>query len=70
TVSYLEWVQNLQRFRLSREEVLKRLDDKMVKAFDEVLEYSSRYEVDMRKGALLLAVHRVAEAVNSLGIWP
>jgi len=70
TVSYLEWVQNLQRFRLSREEVLKRLDDKMVKAFDEVLEYSSRYEVDMRRGALLLAVHRVAEAVNSLGIWP
>ncbi|MCS7133030.1 MAG: Glu/Leu/Phe/Val dehydrogenase, partial [Aigarchaeota archaeon] len=70
TVSYLEWVQNLQRFKLGREEVLRRLDEKIVKAFGEVLEYSGRYEVDLRKGALLLAVHRVAEAVNSLGIWP
>ena len=70
TVSYLEWVQNLQRFNLTRQEVLKRLDDKMVKAFNEVLEYSERYEVAPRKGALILAVHRVAEAVKFLGIWP
>lgn len=70
TVSYLEWVQNLQRFKLSREEVLKRLDEKMVKAFEEVIGYSNRYGVNFRKGALLLAVHRVVEAVNSLGIWP
>lgn len=70
TVSYLEWVQNLQRFKFGKEEVLRRLDDKMVKAFEEVLEYSDKYGVDMRKGALLLAVHRVVEAVNSLGIWP
>jgi len=70
TVSYLEWVQNLQRFKLKREEVLRRLDDKMVKAFDEVLDFSRKYEVGMRKGALLLAVHRVAQAVSSLGIWP
>jgi len=70
TVSYLEWVQNLQRFKLSREEVLKRLDDKMVKAFDEVLSYSNKYETQLRKAALILAVNRVAEAVKFLGIWP
>jgi len=70
TVSYLEWVQNLQRFKLSREEVLKRLDDKMVKAFDEVLNYSNKYETQLRKAALILAVNRVAEAVKFLGIWP
>lgn len=69
-VSYLEWVQNLQRFKLSREEVLKRLDDKMVKAFDEVLSYSNKYETQLRKAALILAVNRVAEAVKFLGIWP
>ena len=70
TVSYLEWIQNLQRFSLTREEVLRRLDDKMRRAFKEVLEYSEKYEVTSRKGALILAVNRVAEAVKFLGIWP
>jgi len=70
TVSYFEWVQNIQRFRWEREEVISRLDSKMVKAFKDVLDYAERYDEDLRKGALLLAVHRVAEAVKSLGIWP
>ena len=70
TVSYLEWVQNLKRERWSLEEVNAKLEEKMVKAFQDVLEYSRRYEVNMRKGAMVLAVGRVAEAVNLLGIWP
>jgi len=70
TVSYFEWVQNIQKFRWERDEVLMRLDKRMVKSFKDVLECSKRYETNMRVGALLLAVRRVAEAVESLGIWP
>ena len=60
----------MQRFKLSKEEVLKRLGDKMVKALNEGLSYSEEYEAQMRKAALILAVNRVAEAVKFLGIWP
>lgn len=70
TVSYLEWVQNVQKVRWTREEVLDRLDRRMVKSFNDVLRESEKYGVNMRKGALLLAVSRVAEAVTTLGIWP
>ena len=70
TVSYFEWVQNIQKFRWERDEILMRLDKRMVKSFKDTLEYSKRYETGMRMGALLLAVKRVAEAVESLGIWP
>ena len=70
TVSYLEWVQNVQKVRWNREEVLERLDRRMVKSFKDVAEESEKYEAPMRKGAMLLAVSRVAEAVTTLGIWP
>ncbi|MEN2974402.1 MAG: Glu/Leu/Phe/Val dehydrogenase [Candidatus Caldarchaeales archaeon] len=70
TVSYLEWVQNLQMFRWSKEEVLKKLDDKMVKAFNDVMSYAERYKVPYRKAAMVLAVERVVDAVKSRGIWP
>ncbi len=70
TVSYLEWVQNLQMFRWTKEEVLKKLEDKIVKAFNDVLSYAEKYGTPFRKAAMLLAVERVAEAINSRGIWP
>ena len=70
TVSYLEWVQNVQKLHWSREEVLGRLDKRMVKAFNDVTEFSEKYKTNLRKGALLLAVSRVVEAVKTLGIWP
>jgi glutamate dehydrogenase/leucine dehydrogenase len=70
TVSYLEWVQNLQRFYWTREEVLKKLDDKMVKAFNEVAQYQEKYNIDYRKAAMALAVERVVNAIKSRGLWP
>ncbi len=70
TVSYLEWVQNLKRERWSLEEVNQKLEEKMVKAFSDVINYSKKYETNMRNAAMILAVDRVAEAVNLLGIWP
>ncbi|MEM2485643.1 MAG: glutamate dehydrogenase, partial [Candidatus Caldarchaeum sp.] len=70
TVSYLEWVQNLKRESWTLEEVNAKLEAKMVKAFKDVVERSRKHEVTMRQGAMILAVDRVVEAINYLGIWP
>jgi glutamate dehydrogenase/leucine dehydrogenase len=42
----------------------------MVKGFRDVLEASRKYEVTMRQAAMAVAVQKVAEAINYLGIWP
>ena len=70
TVSYFEWVQNLHREHWCVEEVNKKLEEKMVKAFREVVETAKKHETDMRTGAFVLAVGTVAEAEKSLGLWP
>jgi glutamate dehydrogenase (NAD(P)+) len=67
TVSYFEWVQNQRGMPWELEEVHRRLDRKMTRAFNETLEASRRYKVDMRKGAYCVAVGRVAEAVRARG---
>jgi len=68
--SYFEWVQNLTRERWTEEEVNRKLEVKMVKAFDDVYELSKKQKVDMRTAALMLGVGRVAEAIKALGLWP
>jgi len=70
TVSYLEWVQNLQRFYWTKEEVLKKLDDKMVKAFNEVVECQEKCKINYRKAATILAIGRVVDAIKSRGLCP
>jgi glutamate dehydrogenase (NAD(P)+) len=67
TVSYFEWVQNQRGMPWELEDVHRRLDRKMTRAFNETLEASKRYKVDMRKGAYCVAVGRVAEAVRARG---
>jgi len=69
-VSYLEWVQNLNRFRWSEEEVNSRLEQKITGAFDDVHEKSKSLGTSMRTAALVLGVGRVADAIKTLGIWP
>jgi len=70
TVSYFEWVQGLQQFFWSEREVNVKLKEIMVKAFHEVLDICKKDEVDMRTGAYLLAVNRVADAIMHRGIFP
>jgi glutamate dehydrogenase (NAD(P)+) len=70
TVSYFEWVQNLTREHWTIEEVNKKLETKMTKAFDDVYSLSKKEESDMRTAALMLGVGRVANAIKVLGIWP
>ena len=69
-VSYLEWVQDLERLRWSEEEVNTTLESKMTSAFAQVHKEATTRGVSMRTGALVLGVGRVADAVKTLGIWP
>jgi glutamate dehydrogenase (NAD(P)+) len=70
TVSYFEWVQDLNRDQWSEAIVNAKLGEIMVRSFDQVLATSEREGVDMRLGAYLLAVDRVASATALRGIYP
>ncbi len=70
TVSYFEWVQNLQELIWSEEEVLDRLTRIMQKGFKEVLDISLSKKIPMRTAALVLGIGRVAEASRLRGIYP
>jgi glutamate dehydrogenase/leucine dehydrogenase len=70
TVSYFEWVQDLNRDHWSEEIVNAKLKEIMVKAFSETLAIAQRDEVNMRTAAYLLAVQRVADATQMRGLYP
>ncbi len=70
TVSYFEWVQNLQELIWSEEEVQERLNKIMQKGFKEVLDISLSKKIPMRTAALVLGIGRVAEASRLRGIYP
>ncbi|MCL4489029.1 MAG: Glu/Leu/Phe/Val dehydrogenase [Chloroflexi bacterium] len=69
-ISYFEWVQDLQSFFWSEEEVLNNLRMILTRAFDEVLALSQKNQVDLRMGAMMIAVDRVAQATKLRGIYP
>ncbi len=68
-VSYFEWVQDLQNFFWTEDEVNKRLREILTRAFHEVLDMSKREKVDMRLAALMLGVNRVARAMLLRGLY-
>jgi glutamate dehydrogenase (NAD(P)+) len=70
TVSYFEWVQDLNRDFWDEAEVNQKLKGIMVKAFKDVLAMSLREGVNMRTAAYLLAVQRVADATAMRGLYP
>jgi glutamate dehydrogenase (NAD(P)+) len=70
TVSYFEWVQDLERDFWDIQHVNEKLRAVMVKAFASTLEMSLREKVNMRTAAYLLAVQRVADAASVRGIYP
>jgi glutamate dehydrogenase (NAD(P)+) len=70
TVSYFEWVQDLQENFWEEDEVNDRLRRKMTRAFKETYEQAQRHAVDMRRGAYAVAVSRVAEATELRGLYP
>ncbi|HYL05674.1 MAG TPA: Glu/Leu/Phe/Val dehydrogenase [Thermoanaerobaculia bacterium] len=70
TVSYYEWVQNLQDEQWDEATVNAKLRRKMVKSFHEVFDIAERLAVDPRVAAYVLALGRVAAVTDLRGIWP
>jgi glutamate dehydrogenase (NAD(P)+) len=70
TVSYFEWVQDREEFFWTIEEINARLRRVMVRAFEDVYRMALEHDVDMRMAAYMLAVHRVADATLTRGIYP
>ena len=65
TVSYFEWVQNIQQFSWKKERVDRELTDKMRKAYAAVKEVALENSIDLRTAAFVLAIRRVSEAAMS-----
>ncbi len=70
TVSYFEWVQDLQSFFWEEEEINERLRKIMRKAFSLTWDTAKELSVPLRLGAYAVAVQRVAEATVARGIYP
>jgi glutamate dehydrogenase/leucine dehydrogenase len=70
TVSYFEWVQDLNRDHWSERVVNDKLREIMVRSFQEVLAVARREQVYMRTAAYLLAVERVGNAMTMRGLYP
>jgi glutamate dehydrogenase (NAD(P)+) len=69
-VSYFEWVQNLQSFAWTEEQVIERLRRVLDKAYDEVARVRTAEGIDARLAAHVIAVARVAEAQQIRGRYP
>jgi glutamate dehydrogenase (NAD(P)+) len=67
TTSYFESVQNDMNYYWSRDEVLHRLDQKMTKAFEDVLQMSLERKVYMRDAAYLVAIDKVVRSMRLRG---
>jgi len=70
TVSYFEWVQDLQNLFWREATINARLKEVMVKSFNDVLQMSLKNKVNMRTAAYMVAVARVADATLTRGIYP
>ena len=70
TVSYFEWVQNLQELFWEEQAVNDRLRRIMERSFRDTLDHARRLNVNMRRGAYAVAVGRVAQATKLRGVYP
>ena len=70
TASYFEWVQGLERYFWSEDEVNSKLKRIMNLAFENVWEIAARDKVTMRMACYILAVKRVSEAMLLRGLYP
>jgi len=69
TVSYFEWVQDRYGYFWEEEEVKTKLEKKMVEAFDDVLQTSLKYKVDLRTAAYIVAINRVGTVTRMRGMY-
>lgn len=69
-VSYFEWVQAHQAYQWSEREVNERLEERLTKAWHDVVDYATEHEMTYRAAATALAVRRVTEAHRLRGLYP
>ena len=69
TTSYFEWVQDRHGYFWEEEEVNRRLEIKMVEAFNDVLQTSIKYKTDLRTAAYVVAINRVATVTRMRGMY-
>jgi len=69
-VSYFEWVQGIQSFFWTIEEVNRNLETIMLKAFQDAWDTAHKEKVSMRDAAFMLALRKIAHAVELRGIFP
>ncbi len=70
TVSYFEWVQDLGRLFWDRDEIRRRLAEKMSDAFDRVWDVAEERSITLRDAALVAAIREVSGALEARGIYP
>ncbi|MEE8475855.1 MAG: Glu/Leu/Phe/Val dehydrogenase [Myxococcota bacterium] len=70
TVSYFEWVQGLQQFFWSEDEVNKRLIDLMQRAYHDVESIAEQRGVNLRTAALIHGIRRITNAKRRRGLFP
>lgn len=70
TVSYLEWVQDLQAFFWPVEEINRKLQYLMSRAFENVTTAGQQFKVSNREAAQILAIQRISDAIMIRGIYP
>jgi len=70
TVSYFEWVQDIQQFLWSEEQVNQKLQDLMLRAFHQVCNLARERRLRMRTAALSLGVHKIAREKMRRGLFP
>jgi glutamate dehydrogenase (NAD(P)+) len=70
TVSYFEWVQDLGRLFWDRDEIRRRLADKLSDAFDRVWDVAQERGISLRDAALVAALREVSAALEARGIYP
>ncbi|HEU4320058.1 MAG TPA: Glu/Leu/Phe/Val dehydrogenase [Acidimicrobiia bacterium] len=70
TVSYFEWVQDVQKYFWTENETVGRLREIMTRAFDDVHGIAIAENVDMRTAALIKGIRRVADAKLVRGVFP
>ncbi|NHX37914.1 MULTISPECIES: glutamate dehydrogenase GdhB [Halolamina] len=70
TVSYFEWLQDINRRAWSLERVNDELETEMLAAWNDVREEFESRDVTWRDAAYIVALSRVAEAHDARGLWP
>lgn len=70
TVSYFEWVQDLQFFFWDEVEIMRQLTRILLKAYDRVVRFADEKGVDLRTAAQAYAIDRVAQATITRGFYP